>query len=126
MKLNQVDRTQAETVIKTSIFRCEKMIPKFQPGTSQHSLLINRIQALKTAEVLIRGGKLPEDLAMNALKQAQEPLASITRKCQKAQSKYEANSRNYERFQPLITAMTLALELIQTEITGLKEQTKLV
>lgn len=124
MKLNQEDRIQAEAVIKTSIFRCGKMIPKFQPGTSQHSLLINRIQALKTAEILISGGKLPEDLTLSALNQAQEPLASIIRKCRKAQSKYDPGSRNYERFQPLITTMTLALELIQAEITELKEQPK--
>ena len=38
----------------------EKFLPKFPEGTSQHSLLRNRIQALKTARDLISGeGQIP-------------------------------------------------------------------
>ena len=37
----------------------EKFLPKFPEGTSQHSLLRNRIQALKTARDLISGEGQP-------------------------------------------------------------------
>ena len=34
-------------VLTSIIARCERTLPKFVPGTSQHTLLKNRIQALK-------------------------------------------------------------------------------
>lgn len=40
-------------LISSTIINCEKMQTKFLEGTSQHSLLKNRIRALQIAKALI-------------------------------------------------------------------------
>ena len=80
----------------------EKFLPKFPEGTSQHSLLRNRIQALQTARDLIsrEGQPTREDLEF-----ALPRIESIIHKMSKARDKYEPGSRNYKRFDPTVQAM---------------------
>ena len=81
----------------------EKFLPKFPEGTSQHSLLRNRIQALKTARDLISGESQPtrEDLEF-----ALPKIESITHKMSKARDKYEPEDKNYKRFDPTVQVLT--------------------
>lgn len=44
---------QAHRAITSTISKCEKVQPKLQPGTSQHTLLVRRIKAFKIAADLI-------------------------------------------------------------------------
>ena len=80
----------------------EKFLPKFEAGTSQHSLLKNRIQALYTARKLISGESVP---TKEELEFALPRIESIIHKMGKARDKYEPGSRNYKRFDPTVRAM---------------------
>ncbi|MDL2218234.1 hypothetical protein LJC27_06205 [Christensenellaceae bacterium OttesenSCG-928-M15] len=44
---------EALRAIVSTIHKCEKAQLKLQPGTSQHTLLVRRIKALRISEVLI-------------------------------------------------------------------------
>lgn len=44
---------EALRIISSSIIRCEKIQPKFVEGTSQHTLLKNRIKAMYISKSLI-------------------------------------------------------------------------
>ena len=92
----------------------EKFLPKFFVGTSQHSLLQNRIQALQTARNLISGDGNP---TREELEFALPRIESIIHKMSKAQDKYEPGSRNYKRFDPTVQAM----EQVQTAILQVLE-----
>ena len=92
----------------------EKFLPKFPIGTSQHSLLQNRIQALQTARNLISGDGNP---TREELEFALPRIESIIHKMSKAQDKYEPGSRNYKRFDPTVQAM----EQVQTAILQVLE-----
>lgn len=44
---------EALRAIASTISKCEKVLPKLKPGSSQHTLLIRRIKALRIASILI-------------------------------------------------------------------------
>jgi hypothetical protein len=44
---------EAHRAIASTISKCEKVLPKLKPGTSQHTLLIRRIKALRISLSLI-------------------------------------------------------------------------
>jgi len=50
---DQETLTQALRSINSLLEKCEKVQRKFQAGTSQHTLLKNRISALRIASALI-------------------------------------------------------------------------
>jgi hypothetical protein len=45
--------SEALQVVSSTISRCEKMLLKFAEGTSQHSLLRNRIKSMYISRALI-------------------------------------------------------------------------
>lgn len=113
--MTEQERADALKTITSIIIRCERAQPKFTPGSSQHTLLKNRIQAIKIVQVLLTGG----DAALYSIQDlsaALEPLASVIRKCEKARSKYAADSGQYRRFNGIIRAMALSRELIENEL----------
>lgn len=44
---------EALRAIDSTISKCEKVLPKLKPGTSQHTLLIRRIKAFRISSSLI-------------------------------------------------------------------------
>ena len=92
----------------------EKFLPKFPEGTSQHSLLKNRIRALQTARELISGEGRP---SREELEFALPRIESMIHKMSKARDKYEPGSRNYKRFDPTVQVM----EQIRTAILQVLE-----
>ncbi|HEY9060775.1 MAG TPA: hypothetical protein VIO64_09775 [Pseudobacteroides sp.] len=44
---------EALRAITSTISKCEKVLPKLKPGTSQHTLLTRRIKALRISSALI-------------------------------------------------------------------------
>ena len=93
----------------------EKFLPKFPEGTSQHSLLRNRIQALKTARNLISG---EGQTTREELEFALPRIESIIHKMSKARDKYEPGSKDYKRFDPTVQAM----EQVRTAILQALEE----
>lgn len=93
----------------------EKFLPKFQEGTSQHSLLKNRIRALQTARELISGEGRP---SREELEFALPRIESMIHKMSKARDKYEPGSRNYKRFDPTVQAMKQVRTAIMQALEG--------
>ena len=91
------------TLLDQTIKLEEKFLPKFAVGTSQHSLLKNRIQSLHTARKQISGESVP---TKEELEFALPRIESIIHKMSKARDKYEPDSRNYKRFDPTVQVMT--------------------
>lgn len=103
-------------IITSTISNCEKMQNKFLEGTSQHSLLRNRIKALYISKSLISNEDYKDRFTQSDLESALAPITSIINKTSKAQSKYEEGSTQYKRFEPLIKAMKLSKKFIENEI----------
>ena len=93
----------------------EKFLPKFPEGTSQHSLLKNRIRALQTARELISGEGRPSREEMEF---ALPRIESMIHKMSKARDKYEPGSRNYKRFDPTVQAMKQVRTVIMQAMEG--------
>ena len=92
----------------------EKFLPKFPAGTSQHSLLQNRIQALRTARNLISGANQP---SREELEFALPRIESMIHKMSKARDKYEPEDKNYKRFDPTVQIMTqVRAVILQAEL----------
>ena len=93
----------------------EKFLPKFPEGSSQHSLLKNRIRALQTARELISGEGWP---SREELEFALPRIESMIHKMSKARDKYEPGSRNYKRFDPTVQAMKQVRTAIMQALEG--------
>ena len=93
----------------------EKFLPKFPEGTSQHSLLKNRIRALQTARELISGEGRP---SREELEFALPRIESMIHKMSKARDKYEPGSRNYRRFDPTVQVMEQVRSSILLALEG--------
>lgn len=74
---------EALRVISSTISNCEKIHPKFHEGTSQHTLLKNRIKALYISKSLITDEEIINTYTKEELKEAIAPVFSITSKCKK-------------------------------------------
>lgn len=113
--MTEQERADALKVVTSVIVRCERVQPKFVLGISQHTLLKNRIQAMKITEALLDGCGAAQ-YSIQELSAALEPLASVIRKCEKARSKYEPGSGQYARYGGTIRAMELSRILIENEL----------
>ena len=108
---------EALRVVSSTISNCEKMQPKFHEGTSQHTLLKNRIKALYISKSLITDEDVIDTYTKGELKEAIAPVSSIISKCEKAQQKFvEATSHN-TRLKSIIKAMYISKSLITDEIS---------
>ncbi|WP_330373207.1 hypothetical protein [Kineothrix alysoides] len=119
--------TEALQAVSSFIGRCEKMQGKFKEGTSQHTLLRNRIKAMYISEALLKDGltqneesegkHLIDNYTEEDLKKALPPVASIISKCEKAQGKFAEGTSQYIRYKNMIEPMYLAKELIEIKLS---------
>lgn len=116
MEFNKEELKKAITLLSSTITKCEKMQLKFSEGTSQHSLLKNRIKALYISKALLTGDKTA-DYTSKELREALTPVVSIISKTTKAQSKYEKGSSQFNRFEPIIQAMLMSKTFIESKIS---------
>lgn len=101
-------------ILASIIGSCEKAKEKFKPGSSQHTLLQNRLKALYISKVLAEGNTY--DYSVSDLKEALLPVSSIINKCEKAIQKHEPDSAYYKRSMNIINAMCDAKRMITEEI----------
>ncbi len=111
----------AKEELEKTIIKCEVMFPKFKLGTSQHTLLINRINALTLCKDLIdkkisNNEELDQVYSIKDIDQSINPIESIIHKCKKAQSKYEIGSTHYNRYIKMINTMYVCKSLIENEM----------
>ncbi|WP_066889426.1 hypothetical protein [Clostridium nigeriense] len=104
-------------VVSSTIINCEKIQHKFASGTSQHSLLRNRLKALYISQSLIKGENIIDKYTKEELVNALAPILSIISKCEKGQKKFEQGTSHYTRFKNIIDAMYISRELITDEIS---------
>ncbi len=102
-------------LLKKTIENCQKIQPKFQPDSSQYTLLENRIKALKISISLIKN-KENITYENETLKEVLNPIISIIKKCRKAQEKYTENTVYQRRLMNIIIAMEIAREKITEDI----------
>lgn len=107
---------EAMQVISSTISNCEKMHPKFAEGTSQHTLLKNRIKSLYISKSLIMEESIIDKYTKEELMKALPPISSIISKCEKAQLKFREDSSHYKRLEKIIQAMYISKSLIEDKI----------
>lgn len=103
--------------ISSAIRKCELMKLKFAEGTSQHTLLVNRIKALCIAQALLEHDSGAERYTLSDMEKALPPIVSIINKTEKARSKYGKDTVYYRRFAPILRAMYISKNLIEAEIS---------
>ncbi|QAA32270.1 hypothetical protein [Clostridium manihotivorum] len=111
-KFTKEQLEKALKVVASTISNCEKMQPKFEEGTSQHTLLRNRIKALYISKALITGENAMEQYTEKELIEALSPVSSIISKCEKAQLKFAEGTSNHTRLKNIIEAMYISKALI--------------
>lgn len=107
---------EALKVVSSTINKCEKIHPKFTEGTSQHTLLKNRIKALNISEALIINENIMDKYTKEELMEALRPISSIISKSEKAQLKFVEGTSHYTRLKNIIKAMYISKTLITDEI----------
>lgn len=115
-KYTQKELQEAVIVIASIIGRCEKAQIKFKEGTSQHSLLRNRIKALRISKSLVEGEQCIKIYTMDEVNKALAPVISIRNKCEKAQQKFDIGTPNHTRFVKLISTMYIAEVLLMEHL----------
>ncbi|RDY29178.1 hypothetical protein CHL78_002400 [Romboutsia weinsteinii] len=108
---------EALKVVSSSISNCEKIHPKFAEGTSQHTLLKNRIKALYISKSLIADEDIMNKYTKEELIESLAPISSIISKCEKGQQKFEDGTPFHTRFKKIINAMYISKSLITDEIS---------
>lgn len=108
--------SDALQVVSSTISKCEKIQPKFAEGTSQYTLLKNRIKAMYISRALIKADHEIERYSKEELIDALKPVASVISKCETGQRKHDMEAPQYKRFQKIIDAMNISITLITDEI----------
>lgn len=107
------DCRQAINVIDSKVMQCEKIQPKFAVGSSQYTLLKNRIKALHISKALILNDeRMEEHYTRDDVEHSLPPIESIIHKCKQAQEKHKIDSVYYMRLEKIIVAMKIARENI--------------
>jgi hypothetical protein len=115
-KLAKRDIENALRIVSATIYKCERAKLKFNEGTSQHTLLKNRINALYISKALLTGENRIEEFSTQELIDAVRPVSSIISKCEKAQIKFSEGSSYFIRLKNIINAMVISKEFILNEI----------
>lgn len=116
-KYTEFELAEALKVLSSTIKNCEKMQPKFAEGTSQYTLLKNRIKALYISKSLISDEDVTRVYTKEELVEAIPPVSSIISKCEKAQLKFAEGNPHHTRFQNIIKTMYISKTLITNEIS---------
>jgi len=115
IEFSKEELEKAISLLSSTITNCEKMQLKFSEGTSQYSLLNNRIKALYISKALLSVDKTTNYTGKD-LRETLPPIVSIINKTTKAQSKYEKGSSQFKRFQHIIQAMLISKTFIESQI----------
>lgn len=112
MKLTREQHAETLATLETLIARCEKILPQFADGTSQHTLLVSRLSALRVGQALMTRSDEVQ-LSRKEIEVARAPLASILRKCERAVAKHAIGSATYTKLEKQMRVMKLVLARIE-------------
>ncbi len=120
-QLTCAEAQQALRAIHGMQDKTEKAREKFKPGTSQHTLLTNRLEALKLSAILLADGQAgPEEgrhVSPEALKRAVAPITSLISKSEKALGKTSPGTWQHGMLTENLQALRRVLPLL-TEASG--------
>lgn len=116
-KYSKTEISDALKIISSTISKCEKMLPKFEAGSSQHSLLQNRLKAMYISKALILDEPVDPQYSKADLENALLPVNSILQKCITGQEKHPLGTPTFVRLQKIIDAMNIAKTFIQIKIS---------
>ncbi|MEW9079276.1 hypothetical protein [Terrisporobacter glycolicus] len=116
-KYTKEELKEALNVVTSTIKNCEKMHPKFEEGTSQHTLLKNRIKALYISKSLIEEENIKDKYTKEDIEKSIAPVTSIISKCEKAKIKAVEGTGNHTRLTKIIKAMYISKYLITNDIS---------
>jgi len=129
------DLKEALKEVSSTINKCENMQDKFAVGTSQNSLLKNRIKAMYISKKLIENKiykieQMMDNQASNIeiknndghytkqeLADSLRPVVSIINKCEKAQGKFIEGTTHHTRFKNIIKSMYISKSLIEHQLS---------
>ena len=116
------DTKEAVNTIASMIERSEKAQGKFELGTSQHTLLKNRIRALYVASSLMRNelgeGGAMVDYAKEDFEGALAPINSLISKSEKAQGKLRQGAWQHAMLADNLKALLIALPMLKKASGG--------
>lgn len=118
-KILKQDLHKAYQIIEDIIQTSENVKIKFQEGTSQSSLLLNRIHAMRVVRTCMNHelNLVDENVFTSVeLQKAIAPIQSIHHKCSKAMTNMKVESYQYRRLQSMVEAMNIATILVQQQI----------
>ena len=107
-KYTGVETLNALKIIDSLILKCLKIQPKFNKGTSQYTLLKNRIKALEISKCILLKDGSDLKFSLEEMEKALPPIDSIIHKTEKARQKYTLDEQQFKRLTPLIEAMYIA------------------
>lgn len=116
-KYKKDDLVEALRIVSSTIDNCEKIQPKFAEGSSQYTLLKNRIKALYISKSLLEDENIMDKYSKEELIEALRPVSSIISKCEKGILKFTEGTSHYVRFKTIIKAMNISKSLITDEIS---------
>lgn len=116
-KYTREELEDALHIVSSTISKCENIQPKFVEGTSQHTLLKNRIKAMYISKSLITDVNVTDKYTEEELQEALRPVSSIISKCEKAQQKFPEGTSHHTRIINMIKAMYISKSLITDEIS---------
>lgn len=120
--VTKAEATAALQAFAAMIERSEQAQHKFAQGSSQFTLLQNRIAALRIAASLIKeaytDGADGDSFTEEELKCAQAPIASLISKSEKTKGKLAPGSWQYTMVEENLKALYLALPLVERAGTG--------
>jgi molybdopterin-binding protein len=116
-KYTEEELIEALRVVSSIISKCEKAQLKFAEGTSQYTLLKNRIKAMYISKSLITDENVMNKYTEEELIEALRPVSSIISKCEKAQLKFAEGASHHTRFKNIIKSMYISKSLITDEIS---------
>jgi hypothetical protein len=108
---------EALSVVSSTISKCEKAQLKFEVGTSQHTLLKNRIKAMYISKALITDENAMDKYTTEELIEGIRPVSSIISKCEKAQLKFVEGTSQHTRLKNIIKAMYISKSLMTDEMS---------
>lgn len=120
MKYSIEELKNALQLVSSTITQCEKMKIKFKEGTSQSTLLKNRLKALYIAKYLIEEqinkSNPTKTWKIEELEFALIPLQSILNKSSKAFQHTKEGSSTFTRLNKIMNAMNLSITLINDKL----------
>ena len=113
-KMAEAEMMQVRQSLQDMMERTQQALAKFEAGSSQHSLLENRLQALRVGLWLIED--TVKEHTRNELEQAVAPVNSLMQKSGKAREKVKPGSWQHAMLSNNLQALAIVKKMLETRL----------